>query len=270
MKALAAQQQALLEALIAWPAQQASQHLLSMANGVGGHPQRGLKAYQSNAHALAERALQAAFPVLAQILGSQSFAELARDFWHQQPPQRGDIAQWGRGLADFVRGSAQLQDVPYLADVAWSEWAMHCSQVASNAEADLGSLALLTTQDPASLVFCLAPGLAAYSSDWPLASILLAHLQGSPDFAEVARMLQSRTPQDVVLWRSGYETKVRQALPGECKFLRALLAGQAVEPALEAAATLDFSQWLPLAVQTGLVLGARHAAPATPADVQSG
>ena len=260
MTALAAQQEALLQALFAWPAQQASQHVLTLACGAGSEPQRGLKAYQSNAHALAERALQAAFPVLAQILGANSFADLARAFWHQQPPQRGDIAEWGQALADFVRDSAQLQDVPYLADVALAEWAMHRSQTACDVEADLSSFALLTTHDAAGLVFRLAPGLAALGSSWPLADILLAHLQGSPGFAEVATALQNRTAQDVVLWRSGYQPQVRQALPGERAFVHALLDGQTVEPALDSAA-LDFSQWLPLAVQTNLVLGVEHAGP---------
>jgi hypothetical protein len=37
--------------------------------------------------------------------------------------------------------------------------------------------------------------------------------------------------------------------------LRALPSGVALEPAVDSAASLDFSVWLPLAVQTGLVLG---------------
>jgi Putative DNA-binding domain len=259
MSALAAQQQALLDALFAWPPGAASQHLLDHARGLGGQAERGLKAYQSHGHMLAERALHAAYPVLAQMLGEASFADLARAFWHAHPPQGGDIAQWGGALAAFVCSSAQLQEEPYLPDVAQAEWALHRCALAQDREVDLSTLALLTTDAPHTLALSLAPGLFTLASSWPVVSLLTAHLQGIPSLTQVAAQLKSRTAQDLVVWRCGYQAKLRLALAGELPVLLALQEGQALEPALQAAAALDFSQWLPLAVQTGLVLGvSRH------------
>ena len=255
---LAAQQQALIEALFVWPPQAASEHLLCLAKGVGDTPGRGLKAYQSNGHLLAERALLAAYPVLAQMLGQDSFADLARAFWHAYPPQRGDLAQWGEALGAFVRDSAQLLDEPYLSDVAQAEWALHRCALAPDGPYELASLSLLTTEDPQSLTLVLAPGLAMLASDWPLASLLLAHREGAPALADVGEQLTNRIRQDVVIWRAGYQPRLRLALSGELSILRALHDGQALEPALQQSDGLDFAQWLPLAVQTGLVLGARH------------
>jgi hypothetical protein len=256
MSTLADQQQALLAALFAWPSHEAVLHLESHAVGVGNMPQRGLKAYQSNGHSLAQRALGATYPVLAQMLGVDSFADLARALWHTHPPQRGDIAQWGLALADFVRQSEELQSEPYLPDVARAEWALHGCATAANVDADLASLALLTTQDPQTLTLQLAPGLCTLSSYWPLASLMLAHLEGSPSFAEVGMQLRSRCQQNVVIWRAGLRPKLRQAQPGELDLLQALRAGMALGPAVDAAPELAFSEWLVLAVQTGLVLGA--------------
>jgi hypothetical protein len=198
------------------------------------------------------------YPVLVHMLGENSFAELARALWHAQPPQRGDIAEWGEALAEFIGSSAQLQELPYLPDVARSEWALHRCTLAPDREPALATLALLTSEDPQTLTLELAPGTATQASHWPLASLLLAHLQDSPTLAELALQLQSGTAQDLVLWRAGYQPQLRQALPGELLLLRALQAGVALEPALDAAVGLDFPQWLPLAVQTGLVLGARR------------
>ena len=73
---------------------------------------RGLKAYQANAHMLAERALQSSYPVMAQMFGDDSFGELARALWHAHPPKRGDMAQWGDALAGFVQADPQLQPEP--------------------------------------------------------------------------------------------------------------------------------------------------------------
>lgn len=257
MSTLAAQQQALLDALFAWPPQPAMQRLLPHASGVGATPGRGLKVYQSNGHALAERALRAVYPVLAQMLGEQSFAELARAFWHAHPPQVGDIADWGEALGAFVRDSGQLQDEPYVPDVAQAEWALHACGRAGDREADLATLALLTTEDAHTLTLDLAPGLAVLASAWPLASLVLAHLQSGPSLAQVGEELRRCIAQDVVVWRAGFQPKLRLALPGEREVLRALQSGQSLASALQADTALDFSQWLPLAVQTGLVLGAR-------------
>lgn len=257
MSPLAEQQQALLEALFAWPAQESGQRFGAYASGVGSRPQRGLQAYRSNGHMLAERALRAAYPVLAQLLGEESFADMARAFWHAQPPRRGDIDEWGEDLYAFLGSSPQLQDEPFLPDVARAEWALHRCALAPDHVADLSTLALLASEDPQTLVLQLAPGLAAIPSAWPLASLLLAHLQASPSLAELAWQLQDRVAQSLVVWRVGYESRLREALAGEVTLLHALQSGRALEPALDAAADLDFSQWLPLAVQTGLVTGAQ-------------
>jgi len=256
MSTLAQQQQALVDALFAWPADEAMRRLNTHCTGVGSQAQRGILAYQANGHALAERALQSAYPVVAQMLGAESFADLARALWHRHPPVRGDVAQWGGDLADFIAQSDQLQDEPFMPDVALAEWLLHRSSTARDQEADLASLALLTTEDPATLGLLLAPGTGCIRSAWPIASIWLAHTEGAPSFAEVATELRTRTAQDAVVWRQGLQPRLRLALPGEYAVLSALQAGTALEPAVAQASELDFTQWLPLAVQTGLVLGA--------------
>lgn len=258
MSALARQQQALLDALFAWPAQDAMKIVAACASDTGA---RGLKAYQTNGHALAERALAAAYPVVAQLLGDESFGDLARALWHAHPPQRGDVAQWGAPLAEFLRASPQLQDEPYLHDVARAEWALHRCAGAADQSADLTTLALLTTHDPAQLGLVLAPGCAALHSLWPVASIVNAHLEQAPALAEVGRQLRDAVAQDVVVWRAGLRACVREAMPGETGFLQALLQSRSLESALNASPALDFGQWLPMAVHSGLVLSILHIDP---------
>ena len=65
MTNLAEQQQVLLHALLTWPADDATKTVAAYAIDPRA---RGLKAYQANGHLLAERALQAAYPVLAHFL----------------------------------------------------------------------------------------------------------------------------------------------------------------------------------------------------------
>lgn len=253
MTSLAQQQQLLLEALLAWPAGDAMKNIAIHAQDTRA---RGLKVYQANGHALAQSALQAAYPVVAQLVGDEGFADLARALWHAQPATRGDMACWGGGLADFLQNSAQLQDEPYLPDVARVEWALHQCSGAKDAEPDMTTLALLTTLEPEHVQLLLAPGCAVVRSVWPVASIVGAHLEANPSLQEAGAQLRRGEAQDTVVWRAGLRPRARLAQPGEANLLHGLMKGESLGQALDATPELDFGQWLPLAVQTGLVLAA--------------
>lgn len=178
MSALARKQQALLASLFDWPNEDAIQVIASSADEKWA---RGLKVYQANGHALACNALRAAYPVVAQLLGEESFDALARALWHAQPPLRGDAAQWGGALPEFVRVSDQLASEPYLPDVAALEWALHLAASAADASADPSSFALLADHDPADLaLLLLSPGCASLGSRYPVVSIVNAHLLATP------------------------------------------------------------------------------------------
>jgi hypothetical protein len=257
MSDLARQQQMLLAALFAWPRDAA---LAALAQGVADPNGRGFMVYQANGHMLAQRALAGAYPVLAQLLGTSSVAQLARALWHAHPPQRGDVAQWGADLADWISASDQLREEPYLCDVARVEWAMHLAESAPDSEPSLQSLQLLTTQDPLGMALELSAGCMILRSAWPVASLVCAHLEAQPTLVEVAAKLRAGVGQDVVVWRSGLRARAREALAGEYEMLQLLLLGASIASAVDAAADLDFSLWLPMAVQSGLVLGAHRIA----------
>ncbi len=252
MSDLAAQQQDLLRALFDWPADDATELIAARAQNTWA---RGLKAYQTNGHMLAERALLAAYPVVTQLLGEESLADLARAVWHAHPPVYGDLAMWGDALPDYLAHSPQLQAEPYLADVVRVEWALHRCATAADAAADPASLSLLTTEDPDQLGLRLAPGCAVLRSPWPVASILGAHVHGTPSLADVGAELRAGVSQEVVVWRQGLRPQFRQALPGEADMLQHLMTGAAMGPALDHAPELDFTQWFPSAVASQLVLG---------------
>jgi hypothetical protein len=259
MSVLAQQQQGLLNALFASGVISAIDSVAVRADSMGA---RGLKAYQSNGHALAQRALTAAYPVVTQLLGDESFGELARALWHAQPPVCGDIARWGEGLSDFVRNNPQLTDEPYLADVAHVEWALHQCTTAKDVALCPESLALLGTQEPEALWLQLAPGVSVVRSAWPVASIVLAHqAESGVSLAEAGAQLRNGRAEDALVWRQGLRPRLRQALVGEADFVSQLCQGSAFGPALDAAPDLDIQRWLTDAVQSGLLLAMANEPP---------
>ncbi|HLL11397.1 MAG TPA: DNA-binding domain-containing protein [Rubrivivax sp.] len=224
--------------------------------------ERGLAAYRTNAGALAERALAAAFPTLQQLMGEESFAALARHFWQRQPPLAGDIAQWGEGLPAFVADAPTLAEEPYLADVARVDWAVHVAERAADrvtgaaaGGVEVAGLELLGTFDPTQLRLEPQPGMAVVRSLYPVVAIWHAHrpsaqASGDDRFAGVRAAFAAGEGQHALVFRQGWAPRVVAVSAAEAGFNEALLAGSTLAVALHRSGEgLDFEAWLIAALQ---------------------
>lgn len=214
---------------------------------------RGLQAYRAHAGALAERALGAAFPTVALLVGEESFAALARALWQAQPPQQGDIAQWGAALPAFIGAAPQLADEPYLADVARLDWAVHRAELAADGDASVQGLQQLADGDPATLRLCLAEGVALIASPHPVVSIWQAHRSNAAErFAPVRAALARGDGERALVHREGFAVRVLAVPEATAGFMQALRAGASLGHALDAAGPgFAFDGWLVQALQQG-------------------
>jgi hypothetical protein len=241
---------------------QEQMHLLEAISGRGSSSfnPRGLQVYQANRAVLAERTLASTYPVVAQLIGVESFEPLARHFWQQHPPQRGDMGQWGAQLPEFLEALQQLADEPFLPDVARVEWALHRAASAPDAVLDAPSFALLAAGDAQPVSLALSPGVATLASAYPVVSIINAHLAGQPTLDEAAALLRQGHGEHALVWRQGFKPKLRALSRAEYQLITALAKREALEAALDQASgtdgTFDFNTWLGQAVQTGLITGA--------------
>ena len=270
--ALQSQQAAMVAALFApTPSTAENPDLLALLDAA--HPQclRGMQAYQANGHALAERSLRAAFPVIEQMVGPDSFKALARDLWHRHPPGLGDLARWGAALPAFLATNPQLADSPYLSDVSRVEWALHRAAFEADVPPDPTSFARLVEQDPETLTLTLAPGICTVTSQFPVASLVLAHLHGRPTLAEATSRLRQGHTETALIWRQGMKPRVMPCTAVAAALIAQLQSGSDVASALDCAmgaavrgeeADFDFSRWLTEAVTEGVVVGVHTAQPA--------
>lgn len=222
----------------------------------------GLHAYRTNAHASARRALGAACPTVLALLGEDDFTHLAREFWHADPPQRGDLAEWGEALPHWIALHPGLAEWPYLADCARLDLALHRCERAANAELDAGSLARLSDTEPARLRLCLRPGVAVLASAWPVASIHAAHAAGDQGLFELAReRVLEAIGESVVVSRAGWRGVVHRAEPSALAFMRALLDEADLAQALDLAGVeFDFAAWLAEALRCHWMKGIERVA----------
>jgi hypothetical protein len=251
------QQEALLRALWSPRHEDAAESWSANAAGLANGWRRGLVAYRSNAHELAPRALAGAYPVVAQLLGEDNFKPLANALWRSTPPSRGDLAQWGGGLADLIESLPDLRDEePYLADVARAEWLLHEAATAPDGALDAASFQLLAQHDPAALTLVLCPGAAVLSSAYPVVSVINAHVQQEPSLEKAGQRLRDAMAESALVWREGAKPQLRECAPGESVFVGALLNRQSLADALQVAPELDLNGWLVTAARSGLLLRA--------------
>jgi len=224
----------------------------------GARAERGLAAYRANASALAERALAAACPTLQAMLGEADFAALARAFWRDHPPQRGDLGEWGGELPGWIAAQAGLAEWPWLADSAWLDLALHHNERAADVSPELASLALLGEAEPAQIDLRLAAGMQLRVSAHPIASIHAAHRSGAPEaFAPVRAALAAGQGEAVCVSRAGWRAEVHRVSAHEVAFMLTLLRGASLAMALEAAGEgFDFGAWLQRAIEASWLKGA--------------
>lgn len=244
MSALLDTQRALLDALLQPRAPQA------------GAPwdETGLGIYRANAHAHAERTLADTYPVVRALLGDEAFHALARALWHHHPPSRGDLGEWGEALADFVATEPDLAALPYLGDVARTEWALQQAARAPETRPDPASFARLQHDEPDRLRPLVAAGNWVLASAWPVLSIIDAHRHGEPDFATVAQRLRDGVGEAVRVWRLNGHVQADAVDTATARFEALLVAGHSLGHALDQA-PLDIESWLTDAVRSGRLLG---------------
>ena len=221
---------------------------------------QGLGAYRVNASAIAERALGAVFPQVVTMIGAEDFEHLARECWLAQPPERGDLGEWGDTFPAWLERHNAFTTWPYLGDAARLDLALHRCERAADAEVDAASLALLSEAEPALLRLQLMPGSTLLESRWPIATIHAAHHGSDHGFDAVRDALARDLGECVLVVRQGWRAVVQRIDdPATARWTRCLLSGADLNAALtEAGDDFDFGAWLALALQQKWLKGAER------------
>ena len=128
-----------------------------------------LAQYREQAFAGWHAALADAFPVVARLVGPAFFAEAARAYAEAHPSSSGDLHAYGTHFAGFLSTYAHAASLPWLADMARLEWALHRAQFAADAPAfDAASLAAVGPGRQGEVVLVVHPAVTLLRSEWPL------------------------------------------------------------------------------------------------------
>jgi hypothetical protein len=199
---------------------------------------RRLHVYRNNHVAALATALTDVYPVTTRLVGEDFFRQLARAYIARHPSTSGDLQAFGAMLPAFIRRQASLATLPYLADVAALEWAVHEVYHEADEQA-LDVAALARVEAAAQLRIRLHLQLATHfvASPFPVLAIWHANQAASDDGVPTVSLADGGVR--VLVARRDFEVEFRVLDAGEDCFLRALAAGQPLGGAVPAALDID-------------------------------
>jgi hypothetical protein len=232
------------------------------AAGLAPGGEHGLEAHRRHARASARRHLIAAYPTVSAMLGEAAMGALAMQLWQTRPPVRGDVGEWGEGLADHIAAQAELAPWPWLPDAARLDWARHrCGRTASQ-PVDANSLLTLAAVDPTQVRLVLQPHVMTVRANWPLDALWRAHQTGSADVQalvmQTALAAHGAETQTVMCWwRDGLAQCVLSERDA-CWFALLATPDTSLQAALDQGPPdFDFAAWFTQALHHGWLLGAQ-------------
>lgn len=220
------------------------------------HPVRRFNVYRNNVATSLVDVLEAYFPVVARLVGSDFFRAMARAFAAASPPTSPILSRYGAEFPAFLEAFPPVQDLPYLADVARLEWLRQRAYHAADAAPLKGDdLATTEASKVHELVFRPHPSSGLVASSYPVVSIWRTNTQDD----EVAHVDSEGGGEFALIVRPHLAVHVVPLSAGAHAFATALLGGKplgaAAMDAQATGATFDLQGALATLIEQGALAG---------------
>jgi hypothetical protein len=192
-----------------------------------------LAVYRRNVLGNYAAALRDVYPVVLRLVGEPFFDHLARTYAMQVPSRSGDLHDFGGELGAHLEVLPAARDLPYLADVARLEWAVHRAFHARHAPPlDPAHLAAVPPERLADVRLELHPAARLVRSPYPVLTIWRVNQPASDGDHAVDLALGA---ERVLVIRRALEVTLEPLSAPEYAMLDALDAGRSLADALAAA-----------------------------------
>ncbi|MBA4263750.1 MAG: hypothetical protein C0453_01590 [Comamonadaceae bacterium] len=184
-------------------------------------------------------ALQASYPVVAELVGEAFFRAMAGVYVRQSPPTSPVLSHYGQDFDRFIAAFEPALTLPYLPSVAQVEAACALSlHAADHVPMDPEQVArVIAGGDSLARRGCrLAPTLVPLSLTHAGAAIWMAH---QPDTTFELSAIDTGQPQEVLLHRSSEGVVVWEPPAGTVALVRQLMNGLRLIQAVQAVAQTD-------------------------------
>ena len=134
-------------------------------------------------------ALEKIYPACRFWVGEKCFGHIAQHFRKQFGQTSPNLNLWGSELSSWLHETPIVRDCPYLPELAWLEWALHCASGAPR----LPSLSYSALAQQERLT--LKEGVFLAGSRWPIWDLWCAFKSNAPE-----QITLEAGPQCCVIW----------------------------------------------------------------------
>ena len=196
-----------------------------------------LDIYRNNVFANYRNALGEVYPVIERLVGSDFFRHAVDRYIRAHPSRSGDIHNFGREFADFLRRLPGAAELAYLPDTAQLEWYVHeAFHAAGHVPLALERLAAVRSEQYPMLQFVLHPSARLIRSAYPVFGIWQANQPGCDGALDVDAM--AAVGDSLLVIQRDYSVEIERLDAGEYAFLSCLFASECFADALERASSV--------------------------------
>jgi hypothetical protein len=176
--------------------------------------------YKNNVFSQLTKALKNIYPVCFKLVGEDFFNAMAVTYIRENPSVFVDLNEYGENFPPFIAAFAAAQLLPYLADTAKLEWALHRIYGApDSADFPFEKFAAVATENPDKIIFHLTPLSSLIASSFPIQTILEANYNNAE-----AETIVLGPPQDYFyfIFRHHFDQQITLLSAEEWWFLSAI------------------------------------------------
>jgi hypothetical protein len=202
---------------------------------IPGFGEIGYAIHRSNVLSSLITVLEAAYPTVSKLVGTDFFADSAARFAADHPPDRARLLAYGKGFASHIGANPNASELPYLEDMAHHDWARTQAYHAADAQPlDSAALTAAIQGDAGPVLFEVHPSAQLIRSEFPVFDIWAVHQAD-----EVSPVDIHGGGQSVLVIRTGYVVNSMALSGGGAAMIEAILARTSLLDAAQAGADAD-------------------------------
>ncbi len=210
---------------------------LSMKNDICGQPISEIarmQLYRDSAIGNIIAPLELTYPVIKDLVGDNFFDLMCHKYIEKHWPKSGNMNDYGKKFAEFIKDLEQTKSLPYLSDIARLEWLFHLSSLADDKQqSDWSKFAQLTEENLSKVKIDLHPSTMLIASDYPILKIWEMCKENC------AEKLDLKQGVNTLLVRKNLKVNLYPLEDNEMAFLRALINGETLMSAFDKALEIE-------------------------------
>lgn len=182
-----------------------------------------LTIYQSSIFGALQKTLKDIYAVCHKLVGEDFFIHMINTYIQGHASRSPDIASYGESFSEFIYSYEPARSLPYLAHVAYFEWAWHKAFSGPETKRmDFVKLAACYQRSPEKIIFCLPANSFLLASPYPIHRIW--EMNQEDDRGEQTIVLEENTNYYFFIWRKEFEMRADLLSEAEWKMLNFIQA----------------------------------------------